>query len=253
MNTRASKFEDVCDALRIGDGTPAQIAQRSKASLSATKRHLSQLHNEGLAHVTRWEIGSSPARVWSFGPGEDAPKPIPTAEEIQTRQAKRSEYLRQYALENKDRFAKNLAKYRNANREKVNESNRRSRERHQERARATWIAYYEANKEKCKAATKKWRLENRDAYRVMRQNRRARQRDGKLSKDIVARLYKLQRGKCACCSLRLGKDFHIDHINPLAKGGRNADDNVQLLRRLCNQKKNAKDPIDYMQEKGFLL
>jgi hypothetical protein len=40
---------------------------------------------------------------------------------------------------------------------------------------------------------------------------------------------------------------------PLALGGRNDDNNVQLLTPLCNLSKGAKDPIDYMRIKGKLI
>lgn len=33
----------------------------------------------------------------------------------------------------------------------------------------------------------------------------------------------------------------------------NTDDNIQLLRKLCNHKKGTKHPVDFMQERGFLL
>jgi len=36
-------------------------------------------------------------------------------------------------------------------------------------------------------------------------------------------------------------------------GGSNTDDNMQLLRKLCNLQKHAKHPVDFMQERGFLL
>lgn len=57
---------------------------------------------------------------------------------------------------------------------------------------------------------------------------------GTYPKGIVAKLLKLQRGKCACCRMPLGADYHLDHIQPLALGGANADWNVQLLRSKCN-------------------
>jgi 5-methylcytosine-specific restriction endonuclease McrA len=45
----------------------------------------------------------------------------------------------------------------------------------------------------------------------------------------------------------------MDHIIPLALGGTNTDDNIQLLRAKCNKQKGAKHPIDFMQQRGFLL
>lgn len=74
-----------------------------------------------------------------------------------------------------------------------------------------------------------------------------------MSSGLAIRLYKLQRGKCACCGLPLGDDYHLDHIMPLALGGTNTDDNIQLLRAKCNMQKSAKHPVDFMQQRGFLL
>ena len=55
-------------------------------------------------------------------------------------------------------------------------------------------------------------------------------------------LYVRQRGLCAACDgpvQRNGRQSHVDHIVPLAKGGRSRFSNLQLLCRLCNQHKGA--------------
>jgi len=92
-------------------------------------------------------------------------------------------------------------------------------------------------------------------WRLSEQKRRARARmaGGILSRDILTRLYRLQRGKCACCGLPLGSRYELDHISPLAKGGQHSDNNMQLLRKRCNQEKSAKHPVDFMRSRGFLL
>lgn len=91
--------------------------------------------------------------------------------------------------------------------------------------------------------------------RVNCQNRRARKREngGKLSADLKDRLFKLQRGKCACCGKPLGDRYHLDHIIPIALGGPNEDWNIQLLKASCNARKGCKDPIEFMQQQGFLI
>lgn len=86
-------------------------------------------------------------------------------------------------------------------------------------------------------------------------NRRARKRSsgGVISPGLARKLFKLQSGKCACCGLSLGGDYHMDHIMPIAMGGPNEDRNIQLLRAACNIQKTAKHPVDFMQSRGFLL
>lgn len=75
---------------------------------------------------------------------------------------------------------------------------------------------------------------------------------GVLSKDIIPKLRLLQKTRCACCGSKFVR-FHLDHIVPLSVGGMNSDDNVQLLCQTCNLQKGKKDPVEFMQSKGFLL
>jgi 5-methylcytosine-specific restriction endonuclease McrA len=114
---------------------------------------------------------------------------------------------------------------------------------------------YKANPDKCKEYNANWYRNNPEAVSVKNQNRRARVRSvgGKLSKGLPEKLFSLQQGKCACCGLPLGDKYHLDHIVPLALGGTNTDDNIQLLRASCNNQKHAKHPVDFMRERGFLL
>ncbi len=134
------------------------------------------------------------------------------------------------------------------------EIRRNARERYKETydPDQTWA---KLNPERNRETTAAWRAANPDLRIIWESNRRARKRSsgGELSKDITEKLFKLQKGKCACCKLPLGDEFHMDHIMPLALGGQNTDDNIQLLRAECNLKKNKKHPIDFMQSRGFLL
>lgn len=145
-----------------------------------------------------------------------------------------------YYANNKDKAKSDTSAWRAANPEKV---------------RAYKDAYYKANAEKVKMASVVWGKAHPESHRITEQNRRAKKRaaGGRLSKSLSAQLFKLQRGKCACCGQRLGKDFHLDHSMPLALGGSNTDGNMQLLRSTCNLQKSAKHPVDFMQSRGFLL
>ena len=118
------------------------------------------------------------------------------------------------------------------------------------------VKYRTANPEKERARHSKWKLENPEYNRVHCHNRRARKREtgGKLSSGLADKLFKFQRGKCACgCKQPLGTNYHLDHIMPIALGGMNTDDNIQLLRSTCNQRKYKRHPVEFMQSRGFLL
>lgn len=147
------------------------------------------------------------------------------------------------------------AAWRAANPEKVKAKDAAWRAANPGKVRAQATAWRAANPEKVKAASAAYKAANPEKQRVHDQNRRARKRQagGKLSPDIEAKLLKLQKGKCACCRQKLGDDYHLDHILPLALGGTNTNENMQLLRAGCNQQKYAKHPVEFMQQRGFLL
>lgn len=129
--------------------------------------------------------------------------------------------------------------------------------KNKDRVRASKSKWRAANPEKMQACRDKWATENperaRNQQRINNRNRKSRLATGRLSAGIIAKLLLLQRGKCACCGKPLGNKYHLDHIMPLALGGTNTDDNIQLLRQECNQQKSAKHPVDFMQQKGFLI
>ena len=147
---------------------------------------------------------------------------------------------RRWVSQNKSLVKARQKKWRDANPDKVRE--------HAEKT-------YLVNREKRRPVTARWAVEHPEKRRIHKQNRRARKlaAGGVLSAGLIDKLFRLQRGKCPCCRLPLGKNFHMDHRIPLAAGGTNTDDNMQLLRSGCNNQKWTKDPIDFMQSKGFLL
>lgn len=153
---------------------------------------------------------------------------------------KRREYHSAWAAKNRDRSREIKAAYRKKNPDKCKESETR------------WLI---ENPDRRKEACANYRIKNPENGRIHVQNRRARKvaAGGRLSKNLAAKLLVLQKGKCPCCHRDIGSKYHLDHIVPLALGGSNTDDNIQLLRPECNQKKHMKHPIDFMQSKGFLL
>lgn len=100
-----------------------------------------------------------------------------------------------------------------------------------------------------------WRAGNPEkaAAKDRNQNARRKKAEGHHAPEDIHRIYDAQNGKCACCKEKVGKKYHIDHIQPLSKGGSNFAKNVQILCPTCNMSKSNKDPITFMQSLGMLL
>ena len=160
-----------------------------------------------------------------------------------------------WAITHPEKTKISFAKWRAANSEKMKIYQDKYRAKNSEKVKAATRAWQILNPERIKANVTKWNIANPEACRIRQHNRRARERvnGGRLSKDLSKKLYKRQKGKCVCCRKLLGNNFHLDHIMPIKLGGKNEDWNIQLLGEECNLKKNAKHPITYMQERGFLL
>lgn len=77
-------------------------------------------------------------------------------------------------------------------------------------------------------------------YQKIKNHERRMYSFGSLSKDIWQKLFDLQNGICIGCDCALLDTAHIDHINPLSRGGKNIDANVQLLCPYCNLSKGSK-------------
>ena len=58
-------------------------------------------------------------------------------------------------------------------------------------------------------------------------------------------LFLIRKGTCASCYQKIdaGKAWDIDHIIPLALGGTNEPENLQILCKPCHQSKTAKNDI----------
>lgn len=164
-------------------------------------------------------------------------------------------YLYQWRKNNPEKFRSIQDKWDGKNTDRIKESAHALYVQNSAEKIAYAKEYYERNKEELKPKRAKWHKDNPESCRVSEQNRRAAklQSGGLLSKGLKAKLFTLQRGRCACCGLPLGENYHLDHIMPLSRGGSNTDGNIQLLRQRCNNQKYNKHPIDFMQSRGFLL
>lgn len=151
------------------------------------------------------------------------------------------------ALSNDELNARRRARE-SLNRDKVRAENNARYAKNPEPFKAHARAYYHSNKDACKARMREYVVRNRGRINAIIQNYYARKRNagGVLSKDIRERLWAKQNGLCNGCGVRLSSVVvHLDHIYPVSKGGKNTDDNVQLLCQSCNASKGNKLPGEY--------
>jgi len=173
-------------------------------------------------------------------------------------------YCRVCAALNRDR-------YRAENPEKTKAYSDAYNEKHRDAMNAKSREYYHNNKEHKKRVSREWKQRNKEwvkqyakqwvdknrTYKYYANSCRRDQRrgaEGNYTQNDIDRLITLQKEKCATCHKSLsGRNFHIDHITPITKGGSNWPSNLQLLCPACNISKHNLDPIDWAQKNGGLL
>lgn len=111
-----------------------------------------------------------------------------------------------------------------------------------------------ANPGRKKAAFDNWHKANPGKQSEFNQRRRALKRsaEGVFTVQDIERIRLAQKGRCAACG-KTRKKLSVDHIVPLSKGGTNWPSNIQLLCKSCNSSKKDKDPLTFMQSRGYLL
>lgn len=71
----------------------------------------------------------------------------------------------------------------------------------------------------------------------------------KINVDDINFIIKKYLNKCSYCNTDLRKkQWHLDHIHPLSKGGKNKIDNLTLACKTCNLMKNSMIKKDFIEK-----
>ena len=157
--------------------------------------------------------------------------------------------------QNSDKYKVVQAEWRAANQDVVKRLNNKHYALNGAEMRTRLNERRKADPEAVRAEELARRVANPAVYRAKDSRRRAQklQAGGTFTASDVTALRKLQQNKCAACQCCIEKRYHVDHIEPLSRGGSNDKSNLQLLCPTCNLSKGARDPIAFMQSRGMLL
>ena len=196
-----------------------------------------------------------------------------------TRKDYQRRYAKEWARRHPEQRREAVRKHRTANREAIKERSRELYRQNPEHYRAKRRRYYWAHREKSNAAFRAWRRQNPElasqidkTYRAANLAKcretdrlyagrfpemiRAKSRRRRAVKRRVAReryseleIFERDGWVCRLCNRPVDRSLTdrrspqaptIDHIVPLARGGADIRDNVQLAHQRCNSAKGAR-------------
>lgn len=111
------------------------------------------------------------------------------------------------------------------------------------------------NKDHLKQYSRSYQLQNPEVKRCSESRRNARKRnaEGTFTRKDIEDLYRKQEGLCTICKCDLSIfGYHIDHMDPLSRGGSNWPSNLQLLCPRDNVTKNDLTHAEYLQKLGLI-
>lgn len=135
-------------------------------------------------------------------------------------------------------------RYYAANRAKVQAQQRCYREENREKLQEYGNRYHKENSAKKCAHTRRWREENPDKMLAAGNRRRARKRGAVVGDpaEVATREAEIRESRwCEKCKAEVD-DLHVDHIQPLSRGGSHSVENLQGLCAKHNLEKGARLP-----------
>ena len=140
---------------------------------------------------------------------------------------------RQYYKDNKDAILEGKKVYQIENREQIQKTKRIHYLKNRDRIRKTNAEYGKspAGRRAAKASYAK-----------------RRSAEGSFTAEDIKDLYATQGGRCYYCSVDIENNFHIEHMTPLSRGGRNDVSNICLACAPCNLRKHTKTAEEFIGE-----
>lgn len=136
----------------------------------------------------------------------------------------------------------------------MNERKKAKRIADPDAARRAWRDDYRNNKDRYLRAANTYRAKNAEKFREWSRNGSNKSRPGAGSNAPAGREFyewvSAQEKKCTWCGVECADDFQVDHVVPLAAGGRHELGNFAISCFPCNRRKSSKLPDEFLAEIG---
>lgn len=121
----------------------------------------------------------------------------------------------------------------------------RWRSENPERNNAAVARWHANHPERVREIGTRWRRANGQRLREYRQRRCAIVRGAAIAGRAIQRvdIWKRDGGKCHICGKACDpRNWHLDHLIPVSRGGTHTEDNVAVSHPRCNQSRGARGP-----------
>ena len=149
----------------------------------------------------------------------------------------------------KSALAKAQAKYKQSDKGKAAEA----RYAKTDKSKARLAKYAKSDKGKARLARYAKSDKGKAARKARNHRRRAKMKNngGTLTAQQIQELQSTPDKECFWCETECNENYHLDHIVPISKGGRNSLCNIAISCQPCNNKKGSKDLTEWLEEIGW--
>jgi 5-methylcytosine-specific restriction endonuclease McrA len=148
---------------------------------------------------------------------------------------------RAYGRRNREALRQRAVVWRARNREAMRAAKREYWRAHLDECRQWARRYVSRHAEQRAAYARAWRTQHPEYARLKAHARRARhhQAEGSFTQADIDAIYAAQGGLCAYCATPLSGRYHIEHKQPLIRGGTNWPSNLCCSCQRCNNRKHT--------------
>jgi len=160
------------------------------------------------------------------------------------------ELPRQWRVANSEHLREKARQRYWANPEKHREKVRQRQQDNPEQKRKSVRCWQEANRERTRKNARRWGKANPERRRAIKHTRRSRKNgNGEPITTAEHREWEAAQPKvCEYCNADCSDEYHVDHIQPLSKGGPHQVHNLAIACPSCNCRKSDRDPDEFLEE-----